>query len=640
MALEDLIKNSEQMHVYSKTPANPTLNQSLAVNKGGHTIDTSDIWSSDIPWFGAGQFDTFDAAMEAIGDKLVINDLIKIGETIHKKVAAGTSSDSFEEFVFDDNPLKNSKDEEVLVYHKDVTFDILTGANNSKTDSNRYAARLFKDGVVVERLIGVTDKIVNGYPSTGFRPNIKFVIGDTEKTLVEGVDYFFNAYAGMIQFVEKVPANATIKCSCFEYIGKKLNAELERAELQDNKAFAADDNRIPAAKDVQAAINHSTPAITSGDINTITIDTSTTVGNEGITITANQATLTTDSKRFDIEATKNGLTSGVNVQAAIDKAASNVNTTLTGHINDTTSHLSETEHTYFDKLENSIKFEDQYFPPGSNIIVIDNKTLFYKKGENNPVKYYTNYDLTYLTPTPPATVPTAGLVSAYEVYTYFMYDLNGNKGKLTEHTENTDIHITSSERTKWDGAALTVSTAIQDITSGNTNYITIANKTDGDVTNRVISANIATFDASTKKFTSDNLTTGTNVQSAINQAKSEANTYTDSEIKKHHQYAVSGWVFPNSETHYYNVDTTSINSITITKNNVIDYKDNLYIKNTIVLNNTAESSVDKTFTINIGEEELWKGNILKNHIYHINTSYIKSSTNETVTISVEALKKK
>lgn len=81
MSLESL---TQQFHIYSKVPVEPTQAQSLAVNKGGHTITYNDVWAEDLPWFGSEQFLSLDDAKTALNGKARKNDLIRIKGVLYK----------------------------------------------------------------------------------------------------------------------------------------------------------------------------------------------------------------------------------------------------------------------------------------------------------------------------------------------------------------------------------------------------------------------------------------------------------------------------------------------------------------------------------------------------------------------------
>lgn len=119
---------------------------------------------------------------------------------------------------------------------------------------------------------------------------------------------------------------------------------------------------------------------------------------------------------------------------------------------------------------------------------------------------------------------------------------------------------------------------------------------------------------------------GIQANTAISEAIKTANTYTDSEIKKHHQYAnADGWEFPNPEIHYFYKAAADIeNNELIIEAADISKLNDLYIKNTIVIDNFG--GAERTdFTIRLSNDEdtvIYRGIIPEDCILNVNTFYM------------------
>ena len=213
-------------HSFSKMPAQNSTTLGNAINKSGHTVTASEVWASDIPYYGKmGSLEDVKSKVQPYARK---NDLCYI--------TAG--ADKGKTFIYDGEGnwtqitltagmlLKNSKDENVLLYHKGETLTNLTAENNANTDSANNAARLWTtvgiDGQpctkrLVEQFVSPTDKALNGLASVAFAP----VIG----TLVSGTDYYDYCFSGTILWATASSASRSIEC--FEYIGPKVSTVVD-----------------------------------------------------------------------------------------------------------------------------------------------------------------------------------------------------------------------------------------------------------------------------------------------------------------------------------------------------------------------------------------------------------------------------
>lgn len=219
-------------HTLSKYPVDESTSLANVRNKSGHTVTTSDIWSSEIPAFFVVYDDVTRNSLAAKE-----GDLCKQGSQLYeyKDGAWATRKALVDGEVIGD----------VIKYHKGCKAVILTDTNNSGTGGNGYSVRIRPNGAAatdpfIDSFISSMDKVVNGIPSVGYDP----VVHDTTSSTGyrgEGTgtnDYIANCYGGVITFNTKRDqvdskgnptgnnAEITITIDCFEYIGDKLNTTL------------------------------------------------------------------------------------------------------------------------------------------------------------------------------------------------------------------------------------------------------------------------------------------------------------------------------------------------------------------------------------------------------------------------------
>ena len=211
-------------HGFSKTPAAPGTTLGNAINKSGHTVSATEVWTDDIPYFGKmPNTATIHAKVSPYARK---NDLcFTTGDSkIWKKnEVVYTEGSSFNDLwtevtdFADGYALRNAEDKHVLTYHAAKTLTNLTGDNNANTDSQDNSARLWLNGRLIEQFVAPTDKALNGLASVYYSPAIKQ--GTTD--LVEGTDYNAVNFSGTILWASASTATRTI--SCFEYVGDKVS---------------------------------------------------------------------------------------------------------------------------------------------------------------------------------------------------------------------------------------------------------------------------------------------------------------------------------------------------------------------------------------------------------------------------------
>lgn len=252
--MANYLTKNESFHIFSKSPVLSDMAVSQAVNKSGHTVSVSDLWSDDIPWFTevASKEEAIKRAVDA-----KYNDLILISSNIYKRkgdktngASSGTTfEDLWEEYtelkearnfalssVTNATPsnivpktieIKNSSDRVVIKYHVGKPIELLTVKNNANVPST-WAARMFINDKVVDQFVSPTDKVFAGNPSTGYTTLVYTATTNSNKyTFVsEGEtdsDFVNNAYAGIIQFNKSRESTHKFAASIFEYVGGKLN---------------------------------------------------------------------------------------------------------------------------------------------------------------------------------------------------------------------------------------------------------------------------------------------------------------------------------------------------------------------------------------------------------------------------------
>ena len=226
-------------HTFTKLPVEDGLPLGSAINKAGHTVSATEVWTSEIPYFGkmgstaditskvtpyAKENDMVQITSGADKDKVFRrNEVDKTGKTFNDLWDDVTS-----EFV-DGAKFKNANGDEVLVYHKGKKLELLNEGNNANITSKNNASRLWvgegDNRRLVEQFVGVTDRSLNGLASVAYAPAIKK--GNTDQ--VAGTHYYDYCVSGTILWAATNTTDSYI--TCFEYIGPKVSVSIEN--LQD-----------------------------------------------------------------------------------------------------------------------------------------------------------------------------------------------------------------------------------------------------------------------------------------------------------------------------------------------------------------------------------------------------------------------
>ena len=249
-------------HTFSKTQVNGATNKpqysSLGntVNKSGHTVQSNEVWTEEIPFFGkagdeAAMHSSFSAASRP-------NDLVKVGTKVYirnttpytegatyaqlwtEKTTSVSSLTKGENEQYptvagalvDGTYLLNAAGVPVVKYHERALLTPLVAGNNAFIDSENQASRLQIDGTWVEQFIGVTDSYVNGSASVCYAPAIYKTFGaSAPMSAGPGSDYLDYCATGTILW-DKDNCAGTEVITCFEYVGKKLATSISSIQTE------------------------------------------------------------------------------------------------------------------------------------------------------------------------------------------------------------------------------------------------------------------------------------------------------------------------------------------------------------------------------------------------------------------------
>lgn len=249
-------------HTFSKTQVNGDTKKpqysSLGntVNKSGHTVQSNEVWTEEIPFFGkagdeAAMHTSFSAASRT-------NDLVKVGNKIYIRNATpyteGAAYDTLwtekttsvssltkgedgqyptvDGALVNGTYLLNAAGVPVVKYHDRITLTPLVAGNNAFIDSENKASRLKIDGKWVEQFIGVTDSYVNGSAAVCYAPAIYKTVGaSAPMSAGPGSDYLDYCATGTILW-DAAKCAGTEVITCFEYVGKKLATSISSIQTE------------------------------------------------------------------------------------------------------------------------------------------------------------------------------------------------------------------------------------------------------------------------------------------------------------------------------------------------------------------------------------------------------------------------
>lgn len=225
MANTDYQDKLSLFHSFSKTPVVSTLGLGNAINKSGHTVSSTEVWSDEIPYFGIlSAVSDLESKVTPYAAK---NDICKVGSTYYIRngveySVGKTTAELWDTITLTDGLiLKNRFDKDVIKYHSGKQLSDLTGDNNANTDSNHYAARLWTSEGLIEQFVGPTDKALNGLASVGYTPTVY----NNGTKIVEGTDYSMVTFSGTVLWNAQ-HNSGTRTIDCFEYIGAKVSESI------------------------------------------------------------------------------------------------------------------------------------------------------------------------------------------------------------------------------------------------------------------------------------------------------------------------------------------------------------------------------------------------------------------------------
>jgi hypothetical protein len=264
-------------HTFSKTQVNknaPFSSLGNSINKSGHTVQASDVWADDIPFFA--EKGTTGEVHSIFSAHAQTNDLVKVGSKIYQRNATPYStSETFDTLwsektksimdwsivdgeyqytevdgaLVDGSYLVNAAGKPVIKYYERAQLSILTAANNANVTSNKLASRLkvggtwgtdskesvpfMNGGRWVEQFVTVTDKYVNGEAATIYAPQV-YLTSTAAAPQVAGTVYFDFCATGVILWDSRT-ADGKEVITCFEYVGNKLSNALTNisSEIED-----------------------------------------------------------------------------------------------------------------------------------------------------------------------------------------------------------------------------------------------------------------------------------------------------------------------------------------------------------------------------------------------------------------------
>lgn len=270
-------------HTFSKTPVDSNSSSAAAslgnaINKSGHTIQSSEVWAEEIPFFGLAA--TTVAAHSKFSATARTNDLVMVGSTIYQrnattyaegatfetlwaaKTTSITSTTKNEDgsyptaagALINGSYLLNAAGVPVIKYHFKQPLTILTAENNANTDSDNKASRLQIDGKWVEQFVGVTDSYLNGSAAVSYAPVI-FASSTTTTPSKSGAGQAYMDYCATGTILWENSAKGTEVISCFEYIGKKLVKSLGDIESKIQQAVSGTVTGITKETGAAAALS-------------------------------------------------------------------------------------------------------------------------------------------------------------------------------------------------------------------------------------------------------------------------------------------------------------------------------------------------------------------------------------------------
>lgn len=313
--------NLSLYHTFSKTPVDSNTSSAAAqlgnaINKSGHTVQSNEIWTESIPFYGLAATTT--AIHTKFSATAKVNDLVKDsdGKIWQRNSTAYTEGATFanlwsektksitsftkgtdgnytftetEGALVDGSYLLNSEGVPTVKYYEKRLLTRLTADNNANTNSDNKASRLQIDGKWIDQFIGVTDIYLNGSAAVSYAPVLRKTASSSPMQSGPGKAYMDYCATGLILWESSAVGTEVI--DCFEYVGTKLDATVAKLSAA---VFGSNNGGSDQPVDLVTQVNLNTAAIATlnGDAdetgsvaNQIASATSTLASKSEITIT-------------------------------------------------------------------------------------------------------------------------------------------------------------------------------------------------------------------------------------------------------------------------------------------------------------------------------------------------------------------
>ena len=230
----------ERFHTFNVVPAGATSELAVAVNKAGHIVQASEVRAEAVPYCGLqGSLDAIKSAYATYPIGTLAS--VRNSDNLYQKTAEGvwtqiaipakggfTPITANGQAVSDTNPA-------ILRWHYQVPLTYLNATNNGQ-DSNRFSAKyLGVDGVseAINQFVSSTDNIYNNAVSSGYDVKITKAGKAMNKGESEANDQWMDSpYSGMILFMKQQATGSDIRMTCFEYVGKTVQEQLNNIKVE------------------------------------------------------------------------------------------------------------------------------------------------------------------------------------------------------------------------------------------------------------------------------------------------------------------------------------------------------------------------------------------------------------------------
>ena len=230
----------ERFHTFNVVPAGATSELAVAVNKAGHIVQASEVRAEAVPYCGLqGSLDAIKSAYATYPIGTLAS--VRNSDNLYQKTAEGvwtqiaipakggfTAITANGQAVSDTNPA-------ILRWHYQVPLTYLNATNNGQ-DSNRFSAKyLGVDGVseAINQFVSSTDNIYNNAVSSGYDVKITKAGTAMNKGESEANDQWMDSpYSGMILFMKQQATGSDIRMTCFEYVGKTVQEQLNNIKVE------------------------------------------------------------------------------------------------------------------------------------------------------------------------------------------------------------------------------------------------------------------------------------------------------------------------------------------------------------------------------------------------------------------------